>query len=97
MIYEPTWRILLSGDLRFVGKVGGTASDDDARTEWASLQRLLNRFPDDATVWPGQDFAVRPSSTIGMERATNPFLGCRDLAAFLTLKRDWPKVSSGWA
>ena len=92
VIYEPSWRILITGDLLFVGKVGGTTSDDDARTEWASLRRLLDRLPDDATVWPGHDYGVRPSSTIGLERATNPFLRCPDLAAFLALKREWPTV-----
>ena len=92
VIYEPSWRILITGDLLFVGKVGGTTSDDDARTEWASLRRLLDRFPNDATVWPGHDYGVRPSSTIGLERATNPFLRCPDLAAFLALKRDWPTI-----
>ena len=92
VVYEPSWRILITGDLLFVGKVGGTANDDDARTEWASLQRLLDRFPDDATVWPGHDYGVRPSSTMGLERATNPFLRCADLAAFIALKRDWPSV-----
>lgn len=92
VVYVPLWRVLITGDLLFVGKVGGTANDDDARVEWASLQRLLDRFPDDATVWPGHDYGVRPSSTIGLERATNSFLRCPDLAAFIALKRDWPSV-----
>ncbi len=92
VVYEPSWKIAITGDLVFVGKVGGTTNDDDARTEWASLRRLLDRLPDDATVWPGHDYGVRPSSTIGLERATNPFLRCPDLGAFLALKRDWPTV-----
>jgi glyoxylase-like metal-dependent hydrolase (beta-lactamase superfamily II) len=92
VVYEPSWRVLITGDLPFVGKVGGTTNDDEARTEWASLQRLLDRLPDDTTVWPGHDYGVRPSSTIGLERATNPFLRCADLAAFIALKRDWPTV-----
>jgi hydroxyacylglutathione hydrolase len=92
VIYEPSWRLLITGDLLFVGKVGGTANDDDARTEWASLLRLLDRYPDEATVWPGHDYGARPSSTIGLERATNPFLQCSDVAAFVALKRDWPNV-----
>jgi hydroxyacylglutathione hydrolase len=92
VIYEPSWRILITGDLIFVGKVGGTRSDDDARTEWTSLRRVLDRFPDEATVWPGHDYGARPSSTIGLERATNPFLKCPDLPAFLALKRDWAAV-----
>jgi glyoxylase-like metal-dependent hydrolase (beta-lactamase superfamily II) len=92
VVYEPSWRILITGDLLFVGKVGGTTSDDDARTEWASLQRVLQRMPDEATVWPGHDYGARPSSTIGLERATNPFLRCPDLAAFIAFKRDWPSI-----
>jgi hydroxyacylglutathione hydrolase len=31
--YEESNRLLITGDLLFVGKVGGTSSDDDARTE----------------------------------------------------------------
>src|ERR1700682_4961556 len=76
VIFEPSWRIAITGDLLFVGKVGGTTHDDEACTEWASLRRLLDRFPGDAPVWPGHDYGVRPSSTITLERATNPFLGC---------------------
>ena len=92
VIYEPSWRILITGDLLFVGKVGGTPNDVDARTEWLSLQRLLGRIPGAATVWPGHDYGVRPSSTIALERATNPFLRCSDVDAFVALKRDWPKI-----
>jgi hydroxyacylglutathione hydrolase len=92
VIYEPSWRLLITGDLLFVGKVGGTGNDDDARVEWTSLQKLLDRFPDEATVWPGHDYGARPSSTIGLERATNPFLRCADVAAFIALKHDWPNI-----
>jgi glyoxylase-like metal-dependent hydrolase (beta-lactamase superfamily II) len=92
VVYEPVWRILLTGDVLFVGKVGGTTDDVEARAEWVSLRRLLDHVPDDATVWPGHDYGVRPSSTIRLERATNPFLRCSDFAAFLALKADWPNV-----
>src|SRR3954462_1185266 len=33
-LYQPDYRLLMTGDLLFVGKVGGTSNDDDARTEW---------------------------------------------------------------
>ena len=90
VLYEPTHRLLFTGDLVFVGKVGGTRTAEDAATEWNSLRRVLDTFPDDATVWPGHDYGVRPSSTVALERRTNPFLLCRDLEAFLELKREWP-------
>jgi glyoxylase-like metal-dependent hydrolase (beta-lactamase superfamily II) len=92
VIYEPVRQLLITGDLLFVGKVGGTGNDEDAKTEWASLQRVLAYVPDSATVWPGHDYGVRPSSTIALERLANPFLQCENLEAFLTLKRDWASV-----
>jgi glyoxylase-like metal-dependent hydrolase (beta-lactamase superfamily II) len=79
-----------TGDLLFVGKVGGTQSEADGRTEWASLQRLLREWPSHTTLWPGHDYGARPSSTIALERNTNPFLLCPDVEAFLQAKADWP-------
>jgi glyoxylase-like metal-dependent hydrolase (beta-lactamase superfamily II) len=90
VVFEPSWQLLITGDLIFVGKVGGTSTDADARTEWDSLQRVLAACPDETTVWPGHDYGVRPSSTIALERATNPFLRCANVDAFIALKRDWP-------
>lgn len=92
LLYEDTHRLLVTGDLLFVGKVGGTPNDAQARIEWRSLQRLVDLIPDEATVWPGHDYGVRPSSTVALEKATNPFLLCADEAAFLRLKAEWPMV-----
>lgn len=89
VIYEQTCRLLISGDLLFVGKVGGTDNAVDARIEWNSLQRVLTEVPDAATVWPGHDYGARPASTIAIERNSNPFLRCADLSEFLRLKDDW--------
>ena len=80
----------LTGDLLFVGKVGGTNSDADARTEWDSLQRLLRDWPPETTVWPGHDYGARASSTMALERRGNPFLLCPDVDAFIQLKANWP-------
>src|SRR5690606_8023067 len=88
-LYEPVHQLLVTGDLLFVGKVGGTRTPDEAATEWQSLQRVLDAVPGTATVWPGHDYGVRPSSTIDLERATNPFLRCRDLAEFQAMKTNW--------
>jgi glyoxylase-like metal-dependent hydrolase (beta-lactamase superfamily II) len=90
VLYEPTHQILFTGDLLFVGKVGGTGTDEDAVTEWDSLQRLLGEIPDAATVWPGHDYGVRPSSTMALEKETNPFVRAPDVAAFLQMKAEWP-------
>jgi glyoxylase-like metal-dependent hydrolase (beta-lactamase superfamily II) len=92
VLYESVHALLITGDLLFVGKVGGTQTDEEARTEWRSLQRLLALLPDEATVWPGHDYGVRPSSTIALEKRTNPFLLCADEEAFLQMKAEWPRV-----
>jgi glyoxylase-like metal-dependent hydrolase (beta-lactamase superfamily II) len=52
VVYEPTYDLLITGDLLFVGKIGGTRSEVDARTEWQSchdeeaLLRLKAEWPD---------------------------------------------------
>ena len=79
----------ITGDLLFVGTVGGTYSDQDGRTEWDSLQRLLRKWPPRTTLWPGHDYGARPSSTLELERRSNPFLLCEDVDAFLRLKATW--------
>ena len=94
VFYEAALGILLTGDLLFVGKVGGTDSDDNARSEWESLQRLLRLLPDQTTIWPGHDYGVRPSSTMDLEKRTNPFLRCADADAFLRFKSEWPRFKS---
>jgi glyoxylase-like metal-dependent hydrolase (beta-lactamase superfamily II) len=90
VVYESSYELLITGDLLFVGKIGGTGSEADARAEWNSLQRVLGAVPDTATVWPGHDYGVRPSSTVGIERKTNPFLLCQDADALVRLKAEWP-------
>lgn len=84
----------LTGDLLFVGKVGGTGSDADARVEWQSLQRLLRLWPPQTTLWPGHDYGARPSSTVAWERETNPFLLCPNVEAFIALKQRWPEFKA---
>jgi glyoxylase-like metal-dependent hydrolase (beta-lactamase superfamily II) len=80
---------LFSGDTLFVGKVGGTGFGEDARAEFDSLHRKILALPDETEVWPGHDYGARPSSTIGEERRTNPFLVQPDFASFLHLKKNW--------
>lgn len=92
LVYLEDQKIALTGDLIFVGKIGGTGTDEAARTERESLRRVLARLPLEATIWPGHDYGCRPSSTVALEIATNPFLmRIEDADAFLALKRDWAR------
>jgi hydroxyacylglutathione hydrolase len=80
---------LISGDTLFIGKVGGTDLDEDARKEYESLQRLM-KLDDKVEVYPGHDFGAKPSSTIGYERRHNPFLLQPTFEDFVYLKANWP-------
>jgi glyoxylase-like metal-dependent hydrolase (beta-lactamase superfamily II) len=82
---------LLTGDILFVGKIGGTGPNfpaSDPHQQWDSLHRLM-RLDRNIEVWPGHDYGVRPSSTIGDEIAANPFLLTKTYEEFLHLKAHW--------
>jgi hydroxyacylglutathione hydrolase len=78
----------ITGDTLFVGKVGGTDLGSGAKREWESLHKLM-KLPDTMNVWPGHNFGVAPTSTIGHEKKTNPFLLQPTLEAFIDLKTNW--------
>jgi glyoxylase-like metal-dependent hydrolase (beta-lactamase superfamily II) len=63
--------VMLSGDLLFAGSIGRTdLPGGDHEQMVASLRRDVLPSPDDLVVLPGHG----PRTTIGEERATNPFL-----------------------
>ena len=95
LIHLAAQKVALTGDLLFVGKIGGTGTEELSRIEYESLERALGLLPDETTIWPGHDYGCRPSSTIGLERATNPFLLVKNLDEFLKLKRDWSSFKAG--
>jgi len=80
---------LVTGDTLFVGKVGGTGFGRDARDEYDSLHKKLMVLPPETKVWPGHDYGVRPSSTIGDELKENPFILSESFEAFVDLKMNW--------
>jgi hydroxyacylglutathione hydrolase len=62
---------LLSGDVLFEGSIGRTdLPGGDSRTLLQSIAYLLDNFDDDTTVYPGH----MGITTLGAERASNPFL-----------------------
>lgn len=89
LIHVPDHDVALTGDLLFVGKIGGTVGERAARDEYRSLERVLEVLPDHTTVWPGHDYGCRPSSTIALEKASNPFLRCDGFDEFMELKGSW--------
>jgi glyoxylase-like metal-dependent hydrolase (beta-lactamase superfamily II) len=64
-------RLVVTGDTLFAGSVGRTDRDGGSARQIAhSLRTKLSALSDDTVVLPGHG----PSTTIGQERAANPFL-----------------------
>ncbi|GGP71425.1 MBL fold metallo-hydrolase [Saccharothrix coeruleofusca] len=68
---EEGGRLVLSGDTLFAGSIGRTdLPGGDHRAMLTSLRRKVLTLQDDTVVLPGHG----PTTTIGRERASNPFL-----------------------
>ncbi len=65
---------LLTGDTLFVEAIGRTdLPGSSERQMHRSLSKLLE-LGDDIEVYPGHNYGSKPSSTIGYEKKTNPFV-----------------------
>jgi glyoxylase-like metal-dependent hydrolase (beta-lactamase superfamily II)/rhodanese-related sulfurtransferase len=79
--------MIMTGDLLFVGSIGrpdlggGERLDEQIANEYASLHEKLGKLPDLVEVYPahgagslcGAGLSAKPSSTLGFERATDPY------------------------
>jgi len=67
---------VFTGDTLFVGAIGRTDLPGASTSQFMqSLKERLMALPEETIVWPGHDYGYRPSSTIGIEKETNPWLG----------------------
>jgi hydroxyacylglutathione hydrolase len=70
--HVPDEAVVFSGDVLFQGSVGRTdLPGGDSATLMETLRTLADALPDETVVHPGH----MGITTIGAERATNPFLG----------------------
>jgi len=77
---------VMTGDTLFIGGCGRTDfPGGDPRVLWRSLQRLAE-LPEETRVYPGHDYGQTPTSTIGWERSTNPYLLCKSEDEFVALR-----------
>lgn len=66
---------VFTGDTLFVGGVGRTDLPGGSSQVMArSIQEKLCTLPDDTKVMPGHNYGGAPTSTIGREKTSNPFL-----------------------
>jgi len=75
---------LLTGDTLFVGECGRTDfPGGNSKRMFESLFGKLTKLGDDVEVYPGHDYGIKPSSTIGEEKKTNYTLQPRSLKEFI--------------
>jgi hydroxyacylglutathione hydrolase len=77
-------RKLLTGDTLFVGECGRTDfPGGSTKSIYNSLFNKLMKLDDVVEVYPGHDYGVRVSSTIGEEKNSNYTLQPRNLKEFI--------------
>jgi hydroxyacylglutathione hydrolase len=75
---------LLSGDTLFIDSCGRVdLPGSDPEKMWWSLNHRLATVDDDATLYPGHNYADRPTDTMGGQRRTNPTMKFRSVESFV--------------
>jgi glyoxylase-like metal-dependent hydrolase (beta-lactamase superfamily II) len=85
---------LMTGDTLFVGCIGGTRSPENAKIQFHSLFDVILKLDDEIAVCPGHDYGEKPISSIGYERANNPFLQRTNFDDFTWLKEHWEEYKA---
>jgi hydroxyacylglutathione hydrolase len=77
---------LVSGDTLFIGACGRVdLPGSDAAQMYDSLVNKLKRLPEETLLYPGHNYAGRPTSTIGEEKQRNMYMRFDRLEDFLGL------------
>jgi len=75
---------LLTGDVLFVGSAGRVdLPGGDPEEMFRTLSERLGALPAETRVFPGHDYGSRPTSTLGDERRSNPFLRANSVEDWL--------------
>ena len=77
---------LVSGDTLFIGACGRVdLPGSDPAQMYDSLVNKLKRLPEETVLYPGHNYAGRPTSTIGEEKQRNMYMRFARLEDFLSL------------
>jgi hydroxyacylglutathione hydrolase len=80
---------LLTGDTLFVGECGRTdLLGGSSKSMYDSLFNKLMKLDDSVEVYPGHDYGLKPSSTIGEEKKSNYTLQPRSLEDFIDFMKE---------
>jgi glyoxylase-like metal-dependent hydrolase (beta-lactamase superfamily II) len=86
---------LITGDTLFVGCIGGSGfRGSSSEKQFHSLFQVILALDDAVEVYPGHDYGPTAFSTIGHERAHNPFLQRTKFEDFVWLKEHWDEYKA---
>jgi hydroxyacylglutathione hydrolase len=75
---------IVSGDTLFIGACGRVdLPGGNAEDLYHSLTQKLMALPDSTILYPGHNYAERPTSTLGAEKHSNPYFQFHSLKQFL--------------
>lgn len=85
-LIDSSEQYLFTGDTLLIRGTGRTDfQNGNARDQYQSLFEKLLRMPENTWVYPGHDYKGWTRSTIGEEKAHNPRLQVKDVAAYVEL------------
>ncbi len=77
---------LVSGDTLFIGGCGRVdLPGSNASEMYDSLNNKLKALPDDTVLYPGHNYSPTPTSTLGEEKRSNPYMRFARLEDFLSV------------
>ncbi len=80
---------LISGDTLFINACGRVdLPGSDPEKMWHSLTHKLGALTDETVLYPGHNYAGRPTATMGEQKRDNPYLRFTSLADFLYHMRE---------
>lgn len=75
---------LFSGDTLFVDACGRVdMPGGDPKKMWWSLNHILRALDDSTIIYPGHDYGGSPTSTIGEQKQTNPYMNYDSVQQFM--------------
>lgn len=80
-------RKLISGDTLFIGACGRCdLPGGDATQMYDTLTKKLMKFDDETVLYPGHNYADKPTDTMGHQKKANPYLMLDTLENFLRIR-----------
>ena len=78
---------VFTGDVLLIGAVGRTDFQNGSPEDMFDTLAKLKKLPDETVVWPAHDYKGNTTSTIGAEKAGNPYMIESDRDAFCVSAR----------